>query len=73
MDSDSSRLQNADRAARGRPIYSFLPNARNFSIKGAIFNEIRGDVHHHAERVAGNVGILILALTQSHLTAFSFR
>jgi|SRR6266576_2432738 len=57
----------------GRPTYSFLPNARDFSIIGAIFNEIRGDVHHHAGRVAGNVCILILALIQSHLAAFSYR
>ncbi len=70
MNSESSHLQNADQAAQGRPIYSFLPNARDFSLIGAIFNEIRGDVHHHAERVAGNVCMLILALTQSHLISF---
>ncbi|KAF8347581.1 hypothetical protein F5887DRAFT_1072572 [Amanita rubescens] len=49
MDSATSRLQNA---AQRQPAHSFLPNARDFSIIGAVFNEIRGDFHHHAERAA---------------------
>ena len=71
MDSATSRLQNADQTAQRHPTHSFLPNARDFSIIGAVFNEIRGDFHHHAGRAAGNVCILALALTQSHLVAFT--
>src|SRR6266576_291536 len=71
MDFATSRLQNADQTAQRHPTHSFLPNARDFSIIGAVFNEIRGDFHHHAGRAAGNVCILALALTQSHLVAFT--
>ena len=53
---------------------SILSNARDFVIYGSVFNDIRGGVHHHAERAAGNVCIWILALARrSHLLPGSFR
>jgi hypothetical protein len=59
---------------QGHSTYSILSHARDFNIYGAVFNDIRGGVHHHAERSVGNACILILALVRrSNLAAVSFR
>ncbi len=53
----TSHLQGPHQTTLGQPQaqspYPFFPNARDFSIVGAVFN----DVHHHAEGT-GNVLIV---------------
>ncbi|KAF8347570.1 hypothetical protein F5887DRAFT_35858 [Amanita rubescens] len=50
----TSHLHGADQTTlgqpQGHPTYTFFPNARDFSIVGAIFNDVHHD--HHAEGTA---------------------
>ena len=67
----TSRLQGSDQTTlglpQGQPAYTFFPNARDFSIVGAVFN----DVHHHAEGTANGNVASCSSLSVSHLTDLS--
>ena len=75
MDPGTSHLQGSNQATlgqpQGQPTYSILPNARDFSIVGSVFNDIHGDVHHHTERT-GDIAYCP-SLSRSHLTDSSLR